>query len=166
MAEDAASTLALRRALGAFPTGVTVAAVRGQAGVPIGITVNSFTSVSLEPPLVLVCIGLRSASGAVFAAAPSFGVSVLRDTQTSIAARFARSGPDRFAGVPHRQAVTGAPILDDCLAWFDCRLQQRIEAGDHVIMVGRVAAFGSDEGLPLGYFRGSFAGVQLPGKDA
>lgn len=146
----------LRRAFGAFLTGVTVVTAPGQGGVPIGMTANSFTSVSLDPPLVLVCVGSGSSSFAHFAAAPVFAVNILKEGQTEIASLFARRGADRFASVGHRAGATGSPILDDCLAWFDCTLHQRVVAGDHLVLIGQVQAFATQDGPPLGFSRGKY----------
>ncbi|QCI67634.1 flavin reductase family protein [Phreatobacter stygius] len=146
----------LRRAFGTFLTGVTVVTTRDDTGAPRGMTANSFTSVSLDPPLVLVCIGKRSSNIGSFQEAGSFAVNILGREQTGVATLFASRGADRFAGVDCRQAATGAPILDDCLSWFDCLLHQRVDAGDHLILIGEVQDFGVNFSEPLGFCRGSF----------
>lgn len=145
-----------REALGTFVTGVTVVTTRDARGASVGMTANSFTSVSLDPPLVLVCVGRASSNIATFAEASSFAVNILSEGQHDTAAQFARRGIDRFAGVSHRSGETGSPILQDCLAWFDCTLHQRVDAGDHMILIGRVRAFESGKAHPLGFSRGRY----------
>jgi flavin reductase (DIM6/NTAB) family NADH-FMN oxidoreductase RutF len=149
----------LRRAFGTFLTGVTVVTTRDAAGTPCGMTANSFTSVSLDPPLVLVCIGKGSSSIGAFEAADRFAVNILGGEQTEVATAFAARGIDRFATVACREAATGAPVLADCLSWFDCTLHQRVIAGDHVILIGRVADFEVRSLEPLGFCRGRFVNL-------
>jgi flavin reductase (DIM6/NTAB) family NADH-FMN oxidoreductase RutF len=149
--------LQLRSAFGTFMTGVTVVTTRDFAGAEIGITANSFTSVSLEPPLVLVCVGDRSSSYPSFASAESFGVNVLREGQEEIANRFARRGEDRFATVQHTAGtVTGTPLLQDSAAWFECLVHAKVPAGDHLVLIGRVVAFNAVDVPPLGFWRGKY----------
>ena len=147
---------ALRRAFGSFLTGVTVVTTRAASGRPVGMTANSFASVSLDPPLVLVCVGSNSSNFPAFAETPLFAVNVLREGQDEVAASFARRGIDRFAGVAHATQATGAPVLDECLAWFDCTVHQRVVAGDHLILVGKVEAFAAASAQPLGFLRGRY----------
>lgn len=145
---------ALKRAFGAFPTGVTVVATAGEAG-PVGFTANSFTSVSLDPPLLLVCHGTHASSHAAFRAAGGFSVNVLAADQGDLARRFASRVPDRFEGVRWRSGA-GGPLIDGTAAWFDCRTHSMHEAGDHTIMVGRVVDHGHEERDALAYWRGQF----------
>lgn len=149
-------TRTLRQAFGAFLTGVTVVTTRDGDGRAIGMTANSFTSVSLDPPLVLVCVGSGSSSFATFAEADFFAVNILREGQHEVAAQFARRGVDRFADIRHEPRATGAPVLQESLAWFDCTLHQRGVAGDHIILIGEVQAFAAADGPPLGYSRGRY----------
>jgi flavin reductase (DIM6/NTAB) family NADH-FMN oxidoreductase RutF len=144
---------------GTFLTGVTVVTTREADGAPRGMTANSFTSVSLDPPLVLVCIGRGSSNIDAFQAADHFAVNILGDGQSEVATAFAARGIDRFATVTHRAASTGAPVLEDCLSWFDCTLHQRVDAGDHVILIGRVEDFGTRPSDPLGFCRGRFVNL-------
>ncbi|MGL4290784.1 MAG: flavin reductase family protein [Phreatobacter sp.] len=146
----------LRRAFGTFLTGVTVVTTRDGGGRPCGMTANSFTSVSLDPALVLVCIGKRSSNIGSFRETESFAGNILGREQAGVATVFASRGADRFAGVDCRRAATGAPILDDCLSWFDCRLHQRVDAGDHLILIGEVQEFGVSLSEPLGFCGGRF----------
>ncbi|MDB5360594.1 MAG: flavin reductase family protein [Rhodospirillales bacterium] len=152
-------TADLRRAFGTFLTGVTVVTTRDAAGIPCGMTANSFTSVSLEPPLVLVCIGKGSSNIAVFEAADRFAVNILGDDQSEVATVFSARGVDRFATIDCLEAATGAPVLADCLSWFDCSLHQRVIAGDHVILIGRVEDFAIRPREPLGFCRGRFVNL-------
>jgi len=159
MAETAFDPAALRRAFGTFLTGVTIVTTHDAAGMPCGMTANSFTSVSLDPPLVLVCIGRGSSNIAAFEAADRFAVHILSHDQGEVATLFALRGADRFAGITHRAMATGAPVLDECLSWFDCSLYQRIEAGDHLILIGRVEEFDAAPEAPLGFCRGRFVAL-------
>ncbi|ACM30710.1 flavin reductase family protein [Agrobacterium sp. SHOUNA12C] len=147
---------ALRDAFGAFPTGVTVVTTRDQAGVPIGFTANSFTSVSLDPPLLLVCLAKTSRNFTAMTSATSFAINVLSETQKHISNTFARPVEDRFATVEWASGSAGCPILADVAAWFECTLEQVIEAGDHVILMGRIASFENSGRNGLGYARGGY----------
>ena len=154
--------LALRGALGTFLTGVTVITTRDVDGVPRGMTANSFTSVSLDPPLLLICIGKSATSFPAFAACLSFAVNVLHARQVTLSVAFASRAKDKFDNVAHDTVHTGAPILRDCLTWFDCSVHQRLEAGDHVVLIGRIEAFGTSPSAPLGFCRGRYAEVKDP----
>ena len=149
-------TAALRRALGAFATGVTIVTARGPDGAPVGFTANSFTSVSLDPPLLLVCLAHTAASYDIFRAAASFAVNVLEVGQEETAKRFASRGADKFGPTPWRPGLMGAPLIDGSLARFDCAMDSRVTAGDHDILIGRVIGFSLHEGAALLYHRGSF----------
>jgi len=146
----------LRNTLGAFVTGVTVATTVDAAGRPRGLTANSFTSVSLNPALILVCISESAASYAAFAACKRFAVNILSERQRHVSALFASQSPDKFRRVRWTMSRGGAPLLDDSLAWLDCRLHTLIPCGDHAIVVGEVTGYSADAGRPLGYFRGGY----------
>lgn len=154
---------ALRRALGSFLTGVTVVATFQEDGSPRGFTANSFTSVSLNPPLVLVCIAKTASSCAAFTAAPHFSVNILAEHQASISMLFASKAADKFAQVAWQHGPIGSPIIDDAAAWFDCHRHEVVDAGDHVILIGRVAGFGERAANPLGYCKGAHVtfGLQI-----
>ncbi|WP_321796086.1 flavin reductase family protein [Caballeronia sp. J97] len=154
--------VALRRALGTFVTGVTVVTTRDADGRPRGMTANSFTSVSLDPPLLLVCIGKGAASYPTFQEAGHFAVNLLHDGQTDVSNLFASKSPDKFSDVGHDTVHTGAPVLTDCLTWFDCSVHDRVDAGDHAILIGRIHAFGTSPAAPLGFCRGRYAHVKDP----
>jgi len=141
-----------RRVCSRFATGVTVAGVVDPAGAPHGLTVNSFTSVSLSPPLVLICLGHAVTVIDAFRAASHFGISVLGESQRELSERFARKGHDRFGSTPWHAGVTGAPLLDACLAEMECAARHRFTVGDHDLLVGEVVAARVREGAPLVYY--------------
>jgi len=143
-----------------FPTGVTVVATRDSQGAPVGLTVNSFTSVSLEPPLVLVCIDQGAQSHEPLIIAGSFAVSILAATQADVAKRFAvRPSEGRFEGVAWTPAPSGSPVLSGAAAWLDCATHEVITAGDHVIILGRVDAAGTNNVSALLFHRGALRPV-------
>jgi 3-hydroxy-9,10-secoandrosta-1,3,5(10)-triene-9,17-dione monooxygenase reductase component len=146
-----------RQVLGHFPTGVTVVTANTDDG-PVGLCVGSFTSVSLAPPLVAFCAGDSSTSYPRIEAAGLFCVNILAEDQEEIARVFADKGDNKFAGIGWRPSVvTGAPVINDVLAWIDCRIEAIHEAGDHWIVVGRVLDLEiGHEGGPLVFFRGGF----------
>jgi flavin reductase (DIM6/NTAB) family NADH-FMN oxidoreductase RutF len=138
----------LRQTLGAFATGVAVLTTRGTAG-DYGLTVNSFTSVSLEPRLILVCLGRSARGKSALLRNGVFAVNVLAADQEALSRRFARAdrprGAETFAGIELEVAETGSPILAEAAAYLDCELATVHIAGDHVIVLGRVVAFGCEE---------------------
>jgi len=147
---------AFRRALGRYPTGVTVVTTRSPRSGPIGLTVNSFASVSLYPPLILWSLGEDSANAADFLAAEYFTINVLANDQAALARQFARTEGDRFADVALRDGCGGAPILEQALSVFECRQEAVHPGGDHHILVGRVARFTTRPGHPLVFHEGEF----------
>lgn len=154
--------VALRRAFGTFLTGVTVITTRDAEGRPRGMTANSFTSVSLDPPLLLVCVGKGASSFPAFNETDSFAVNLLHESQTEISGLFASKAQDKFEAVNHDRVHTGAPVLTDCLTWFDCTVFQKVDAGDHLVLIGKVQAFGTSPSSPLGFCRGRYAAVKDP----
>lgn len=147
---------ALREAFGCFLTGVTVVTTLNAEGRPLGFTANSFTSLSLDPPLLLVSISNRSTNLAAFTTASGFAVNILAEDQREIAATFARPCQDRFAGVRWRQGPVGSPLIANVSAWFDCTLAQTVPAGDHTLLIGRIGAFEATARPGLGYYRGAY----------
>lgn len=146
-----------RKVLGHYPTGVCVVTACGGDDRPYGLAVGSFTSVSLDPPLVAFFPDQRSSSWPRIAAAGRFCVNVLGSDQEALCRQFAAPGPDKFAGVSHRLSKGGSPILDDVVAWIDCSLDAVHEAGDHFIAVGRVIELEIERGdRPLLFFRGRY----------
>ena len=147
----------LRDALGCFATGVTVVTCLGDDGVPAGLTVNSFTSVSLEPPLLLVCVAKPAASAEVLVEAPHFAINVLQTGQQPASIRFSTRDEDRFGATPWSCGEAGAPILKDSLGVFECERFAVYDGGDHHILVGKVIKASFDTGLdPLLFFRGRY----------
>jgi flavin reductase (DIM6/NTAB) family NADH-FMN oxidoreductase RutF len=146
----------LRKALGHFVTGVTVVTTRGVSGEFAGLTVNSFSSLSLSPPLVMWSIALSAASFEAFENCSHFIVNVLADDQIPLAERFAQSGGDKFNGLLTRESIAGLPLLDGVAASFACRVASRYPGGDHVILVGEVLAYERSERTPLLYARGRY----------
>jgi 3-hydroxy-9,10-secoandrosta-1,3,5(10)-triene-9,17-dione monooxygenase reductase component len=147
---------AFRDTVGAFPTGVTIVTARGADG-PAGLTTNAFTSLSLDPPLVLVCFDNASRTLPVVREAGRFAVNVLRAGQEDLAAVFAskRIGAEKFAETTHTEA-DGVPVLDDALAWLVCDVWDMLPGGDHTIGIGRVTAMQVQEGEPLVFWRGRY----------
>ena len=147
---------ALRNAFGSFMTGVTVVTTYGKDGDPIGFTANSFTSVSLDPPMLLVCLAKTSKNYDALISADGFAVNVLAETQIEISNTFARPVEDRFATVDWANGPHGSPIIADVSAWFDCAMHKTVDAGDHVILIGSVMAFVETANPGLGYARGAY----------
>ena len=147
----------LRDALGCFATGVTIVTCLDRAGKPVGFTANSFTSVSLDPPLLLVCIHKRAACAPVLTDASHFAVNVLQNEQQPASIRFSTRDEDRFGATPWSEGEFGPPILKDSLGVFECERFEVHEGGDHDIVVGRVLKASFDASLdPLLYFRGRY----------
>ncbi|OGO71968.1 MAG: hypothetical protein A3H36_08420 [Chloroflexi bacterium RIFCSPLOWO2_02_FULL_71_16] len=146
----------LRRVAGRFPTGVTVVTATA-AGRPCGLTVSSFTSVSLEPPLVLVCIARTARAYACFEAAQKFAVNVLADDQEAVARLFASLSEDKFRGLAYRPSPAGHPLLEGVHAWLDCETAARYEAGTHTVYLARVTDLGAGSGRPLLFYRSAYA---------
>lgn len=146
-----------RRILGHWTTGVAIVATMREDGVPCGLTANAVASVSLEPPLVLACIERAADTHDWIGVRGYFSVNMLNESQERLARRFATlEAEHKFAGVAYRTEVTGAPVLEDALAWVDCRLTQHHPAGDHTIYVGEVVAGDAVQGTPLLYYRGGY----------
>jgi 3-hydroxy-9,10-secoandrosta-1,3,5(10)-triene-9,17-dione monooxygenase reductase component len=154
---DNAEHQRLRQAMGAFTTGVTIITARGADGTDVGMTANSFSSVSLTPPMVSWSLGRSSTNIDAFLQAQHFAVHVLASDQDALAARFAQRGVDRFAGLPVSRGHAGLPLIDGAAARFECRTAFQYEGGDHVIFVGEVLAYDHWEREPLVFKRGRFA---------
>lgn len=147
---------ALRNAFGAFMTGVTVVTTYDREGNPLGFTANSFSSVSLDPPLVLVCLANSSRNYEAFSNADGFAVNILSEAQKDVSNTFARPVEDRFASVSWHRGPEGSPVFEDVSAWFDCSMFNTVEAGDHIILIGKVEAFEASTHPGLGYARGAY----------
>lgn len=151
---------AFRDALGSFVTGVTIVTARDGQGRPFGLTANSFNSVSLDPPMVLWSLSLKSGSLPVFRDAKNWAVHVLAADQQDMSDRFARPGKDKFAGLGDDDGPEGAPLLPGYAARFGCRARFEYEGGDHAIFLGEVVDFERREADPLIYHGGSYGRVQ------
>jgi flavin reductase (DIM6/NTAB) family NADH-FMN oxidoreductase RutF len=145
-----------RRACAKFATGIAIATVLDGAGSPHGMTVNSFTSVSLEPPLVLICIDNRAAILKHLLAANAIGINVLSQTQSALSVRFARPGEDRFGAVEWYPGEMGVPLIPDALAVFECEVRRFVEAGDHHMLLAEVRWVRWGEDRPLLYWNSEY----------
>jgi 3-hydroxy-9,10-secoandrosta-1,3,5(10)-triene-9,17-dione monooxygenase reductase component len=161
LADDAPTIDAARyrQVLGHFATGVTIITAMHE-GEPVGVAANSFTSVSLDPPLVAFCAAHSSSTWPAIQASGRFCVNVLGEDQEDLCRLFATKGADRFRAVGWRRAPdTGSPVLDGVLAWLDCRIEAEHEAGDHVVAIARVLDMGlatAHDGKPLVFYRGGY----------
>ncbi|MBK17436.1 MAG: flavin reductase [Rhodospirillaceae bacterium] len=150
-----------RNTVGCFATGITVITTVDVDGAPIGLTANSFTSVSLDPPMVLFCLDRNVASFDFFAVDKPFAVNILASDQMDVSNRFAKSGPEKWDGFEYDTWGSGVPILQGCLANLECRGDSIIDGGDHVIVIGeveRMASAGEDV-KPILYYRGAYGEV-------
>jgi len=148
---------AFRTALGTFTTGVTIITTQAEDGSPIGITANSFNSVSLNPPLVLWSLAKSARSLPVFSSGKHWNVHVLSTEQEPLSGRFAMQGENKFAEIELDNGISEAPLLQDCTARFQCRTAFQYEGGDHVIFVGEVLAFDHSDRAPLAFQSGQYA---------
>ena len=148
----------LRNALGTFPTGVAIITARGPDGRPVGLTCNSFNSVSLDPPLVSWGLRLSSSNLEAFRLAPAFTVNILAEDQAALSARFARRDiADKFEGVRWREGLGGAAVLDGCVASFECEKFAEQTAGDHTLFLGKVVRFEhGDRSDSMVFYRGAY----------
>jgi flavin reductase (DIM6/NTAB) family NADH-FMN oxidoreductase RutF len=151
-----------RKTCARFATGIAVATVTGLDGRPYGITVNSFTSVSAAPPLVLVCIDYRSSVLAHFRGSAWYGINVLSDEQRFLSERFAARVPDRFERLGWHSGESGVPLFDECLATMECSVVQTVEAGDHAIFIAEVIRANARDGNPLLYFGSQYRNLHTP----
>jgi flavin reductase (DIM6/NTAB) family NADH-FMN oxidoreductase RutF len=149
-----------RRALGSFATGVTVVTSADTKGGPVGVTVSSFSSVSLDPPLVLFCLGEKTSTLNAFKEWGHYVIHVLSDKQRELSILFANKKGDKFADVDYEKNAHGCPVIAGCLASLECKAEKIVEAGDHFIFVGRVEKISfAAGGQPLVYFRGAYSGL-------
>ena len=152
----------LRNAMGCFATGVTIITTVDENGAPIGITANSFTSLSLDPPLVLFCLDLKSNSFEAFHKNRHFAVNVLREDQEDLSSHFAKSSVDKWNGVEFETWDTGCPVFEGCIANMECDVESVFEGGDHVIIVGGVKRmrYEDAECKPLLFYRGRYGQIE------
>lgn len=151
---------AFRSVLGRFATGVTVVTAIASKKRDIGITVTAFTSVSLDPPLVSICIDHAASVYSPMSKASHFVVNILSEGQEALARRFAEPGPNRFEGIGYDRGQTGAAVFLDVLGYVECEVVARHEAGDHDIIIGEVDGAVANEGKPLLYYRGGYAQLE------
>jgi flavin reductase (DIM6/NTAB) family NADH-FMN oxidoreductase RutF len=149
-----------RSALSRFASGVTVVTTKDEAGKLHGITVSAFSSVSLDPPLVLVCIERSAGSHQVFQQSGVFVVNILSSEQRVLSERFASQIPERFEGVDMTLNIDGIPVLSNCLANLECRVKLTADGGDHSVFIGEVESSTVREGDPLIYFRGDYRNLE------
>ena len=140
------------RACGRFATGVAIATTMDSSGSPCGLTISSFSSVSLHPPLVLFCIDRASQVLGAFEESKSFVINILNESQRDLAQRFATRQNDRFGGLEFRRGISGAPVIPHSLAVIECRRHQVLDGGDHRIFLGEVLSVDAADGDPLLYF--------------
>jgi flavin reductase (DIM6/NTAB) family NADH-FMN oxidoreductase RutF len=145
-----------RRALGHFAAGVTVVTTKLSDGQAVGITVTAFSSLSLDPPLALICIDKRARIHDRLQVGSAFAVNLLAQDQEFVSRRFASSEPDQFREIGYRDGTTGAPLIAGAIATVECRITDLLPGGDHTIVIGTVEATSVAEGKPLLYFRGGY----------
>jgi flavin reductase (DIM6/NTAB) family NADH-FMN oxidoreductase RutF len=158
-APDAA---AMRRAMGQFATGVTLVTTVTSDGAPAGCTVSAFCSLSLDPPLVLVCIDRARAMHELLTTAPGYAVNVLHADQRDLALRFARPGDDRFAGLDLHQGRHNIPLIGGAIAHIECDRHAVLDGGDHTIILGRIQGLAVHDGEPMLYVQGAFLDLPKP----
>lgn len=150
-----------RAALGRFATGVTIVSTKDDDGVDCGMTVSAFSSASLRPPLVVASIGHEASMAPAMARAAVFGVSILERGQEELSRHFADTEAVKFGGVRFtRGRLTGVALMNDALAWLECRVVQRVEAGDHTLYIGEVLSAAARADHPLLYYRGGYAQLE------
>jgi flavin reductase (DIM6/NTAB) family NADH-FMN oxidoreductase RutF len=155
-------TRELRNVLGCFATGVTVITTRDQSGEVFGITANAFTSVSLNPPLVLVCIDKNANCYFCFEQSGAFAVNILGRQQEDISRKFATKGIDKFQGIAWRPGKRGVPILEGAVAYVECQIVKSYDGGDHAIYLGEVVDAALSDGEPLLFFKGKYHSLGDP----
>ena len=158
-----------RTALGIFPTGIAIVTARGPDGLLHGLTVSSFNSVSLEPPLVLFSVARKAVSFLAWQTADLWGISVLSETQDGLSTRFAQSGPGKWSGFEPIAGATGVPLIPGALAHFECGRHALHDGGDHVICVGRVLGLGraaASASRPLVFYSGRYHQIDRPRRGA
>ncbi len=159
--------LQLRRAFGKFMTGITVITTTLEDGTPIGITANSFTSVSMEPPLLLICLAKSLNSYPVYEKTSHFAVNILSHRQKNVSQIFARpSIDDRFAKIKWKSDSFNNPVIDYTVAHFSCSVYDKKDAGDHLILIGKIEDFTDSSRMGLGYYNGSYFNISMERKIA
>ena len=157
--QHALEPLQLRQVFGQFATGVTIITTGGESGEPVGMTASSFNTVSLEPPLILWCIGKNTGCFDAFNRCEHFAIHVLSEEQEALSTLFAKRGVDRFAGLEYQTNSSGVPLLQKFCARLQCSVSARYDGGDHLIMVGRVENMHTQDRTPLIFHRGRYARI-------
>jgi len=152
----------LRYVLGHFATGVTVITTKDGSGKPFGLTANAFTSLSLNPPLVLVCVDKTVQCYACFEESKLFAVNLLAENQEEISRRFATKGVEKFAGIQWRTSEHGLALLEGAIGYIECKVAQSYNGGDHTIYVGEILAATASGDRPLLFFKGRYRKLPLP----
>jgi flavin reductase (DIM6/NTAB) family NADH-FMN oxidoreductase RutF len=160
------SAFEMRNAMGQFATGVTVVTALDASGAPVGCTVSAFSSLSLDPPLVLVCVDKRRLMHSVLSEASSFAINILSKLQADVALNFARPTDKKFEILDHHAAADGSPLIDGAITHIECNSERQMEGGDHTIFVGRVMQVRVSPGEPLLYSQGAFVDVMLDASGA
>lgn len=163
--QNSFDAMAFRNALGSFTTGVTVVTTHCKSAGDVGLTANSFNSVSLSPPMVLWSLAKSAFSAEAFKAAEYFSVHILSEDQQPLSNQFAQRGADKFSGLSIRRGPGDVPMLEDCSARFLCKTAYQYEGGDHIIFVGEVLDFSHHQKLPLLFFGGRYSQIQKPDTD-
>ncbi|TCP40766.1 flavin reductase (DIM6/NTAB) family NADH-FMN oxidoreductase RutF [Tamaricihabitans halophyticus] len=164
MTSQLVDSTTMRQTMGRFATGVAVITTESD-GIPHGMTLNSLTSVSLDPPLLLVCFNHGARSAAAVSASGRFVVNLLSQRQQPIAMRFAQRGEDHFSGLGLEYGDHSVPVVPNALAHLDCALGQTVEAGDHTVFFGKVTDVCTRDGEPLGFYQGRFSDVTPHGAE-
>ena len=145
---------------GTFATGVTVVTTKDASGKPVGMTANSFSSLSLNPPLVLISIDKGASLYKHFMETNFFAINILSEKQEHLSRQFSRKNIDRFEGVNYAEGVTGTPILSDTIGYFDCAVNNYYDGGDHTIIIGEVKNGEGRDGKPLLFHRGKYVQIE------
>ena len=149
-----------RSVLGRFASGVTIVTARDEAGTDHGMTVSAFCSLSLEPPMVLLCVDHAASMHDLLLGHPRFGISILSSGQEDVSRRFAAEEDDRFDGIAYTRGEAGVVLLDDAVAHLECAVTQHYDAGDHTVFLAAVERAAPREGRPLLYYRGGYAQLE------
>jgi len=149
-----------RSVLGRFASGVTIVTARDDAGVDHGMTVSAFCSLSLDPPLVLLCVDHAASMYELLLTHPRFGISILSSNQEAYSRRFADPDSDRFDGIAYSRGESGVVLLEESLAHLECRVTEHYEGGDHTIFIAEVEHAEPRDGRPLLYYRGGYAQLE------
>ena len=152
----------IRNVLGHFATGVTVITTKDSTGKPFGLTVNSFTSLSLNPPLVIVCVDKTVDCYSCFDESKVFAVNVLNEDQEELSRRFATKGIEKFEGIQWRMGENGSPLLDGVIGAIECKVTHSYEGGDHTIFLGEILSATAKGDRPLLFFKGKYHRLPLP----